>query len=84
MITPLKEGERFWMIWSPRGKRVPGFRHPTLESAKTEAIRLSEKLPGRHFYIFACLGYAMVGENIPTPRQLERAKKAMEAAQPSP
>ena len=66
------EDAKFWLVWSPRNKGVPRRRHETLESAVAESARLSEKLPGRHFYILECMGYAMDGPEIPTKAQAKR------------
>ncbi len=62
----------FWFIWSPRGS-APKRKHATLAEAVTEAVRLSEFFPGRHFYVLEMIGFAMVGPNVPTQKQAERA-----------
>jgi hypothetical protein len=40
--------EPFWMVYV-EGKRAPAFKHPTLEEAEAEAVRLS--IPGEDAYI---------------------------------
>lgn len=69
----------FWVIWSPRGL-MPRKRHASIESATTEADRLSKSLPGRHFYVLEMKGYAMEGDEQPTKRQQQRAAANQTAA----
>lgn len=71
----LIEGTKFWMVWSPRGG-MPKRKYPIRDMAETEAHRLSEKFPGRHFYLLEHVGFAMVGENIPTENQQRKAEAA--------
>ena len=78
-MTPLAEGKRFWLIWSPRSGRGPRVVHATLASAEQEATRLSQKYPGRHFYVLEPIGFVMEGDEIPTENQARRA--ALRAAQ---
>lgn len=40
----------FWCVWSPNG-RNPTVRHPSLESARGEALRLARCNPGHDFYV---------------------------------
>lgn len=56
----LKIGTPFWLVWSPRGN-LPKHRHATLQSAVTEAGRLSHLKPGLHFYVCEIVGFAMDG-----------------------
>jgi hypothetical protein len=69
MMTPVRD--LFWMVWSPRGF-YPRRKHPTAASAQQEAERLSQKCPGRHFYVLEVIGFAMQGPELPTQKQRER------------
>jgi hypothetical protein len=69
---PLTSGDKFWMVWSPRGGR-PTAKHLWLDKAVSEAERLSKKYPGRHFYVMEHVGFAMEGPEIPTEGQARRA-----------
>lgn len=41
---------KFWLIWNERG-RAPVCKHPTRQSAETEAARLAANNPGHEFHI---------------------------------
>jgi hypothetical protein len=43
--------ERFWLVWCP-AERAPHRRHPTLESARTEAARLGALAPHKEFLVY--------------------------------
>jgi hypothetical protein len=43
---------RFWFVWGV-GEPAPKRRHETLEGARGEARRLTEKVPGATFLVFA-------------------------------
>ena len=78
----LTEGTKFWLVWSPRGW-IPKKKWPTKDQAEAEATRLSEQLPGRHFYVLEHVGFAMVGPEIPTEYQRRQAEiAAQEACKP--
>lgn len=69
----VKSEQKFWMVFSPRGKSNPKIKHGSLEIALREAERLSQRFPNRHFYIMEMVGWKMVGENSPTSAQAKRA-----------
>jgi hypothetical protein len=59
--------QKFWMVYRLSGKnqaraRVPRFKHPTLEAAKTEADRLAGLHPGIPFGIMELVGVACVAK----------------------
>lgn len=64
----------FWVVWSPRSG-APKRRHESYELAELEALRLSARVPGQHFYVLACAGYAMQGPEVPTANQAARRAK---------
>jgi hypothetical protein len=64
----------FWLVWNPRSG-APSYKHASFEQAQSEAVRLSEKYTGRHYYVLQCLGYAMTGQPTLTPGQLARAQR---------
>jgi hypothetical protein len=45
----------YYYIFNP-ADRLPTLKHPTLESAKTEAERLATKHAGKSFEILKCIG----------------------------
>jgi len=55
----MNENEAFWMVWSPQG-RAPTHKHPTLDAAKKEAMRLAAENPGRDFVVLQSVGAARV------------------------
>lgn len=44
------EQPAFWFVWNPDG-RSPVFRHPSCDSALSEAKRLARAFPGQTFII---------------------------------
>jgi hypothetical protein len=56
----------YWVVWSPRSRRPPYFRHTSLDSAAAEAERLAALNPGRHFYVLQCVGFVMNGDEVGT------------------
>jgi hypothetical protein len=53
-----READRraFYVVWSPEGGN-PVVRHPVFEAAKRAAWKLSEKYPGRSFFVLkSCWG----------------------------
>lgn len=42
--------EPFWLVWR-EGNQSPKFKHPTEESARTEAERLATLHPGEVFHV---------------------------------
>ena len=67
----IDDDSSFWVVWNPRGG-PPRCKHASVDSAYAEAVRLSEKYPGRHYYLLKCVGYAMKGEPTLTQGQLAR------------
>jgi hypothetical protein len=49
--------DRFWFVWNPSG-RSPSYKHPSLSSAKKEAIRLAGMNPGQEFIVLESAGRA--------------------------
>lgn len=50
--------EKFFLVWSPQGARPPTCRHPTMESAHAEAVRLAGASPGAEFFVLEAMGVA--------------------------
>jgi len=46
--------DTFWIVWKDNGGS-PSKQHTTMEEAKAEAKRLSEKHLGETFRVFACV-----------------------------
>jgi hypothetical protein len=46
--------ERFWFVWSPT-ERAPHRRHPTIESARSEAARLRALAPAKEFLVYSAV-----------------------------
>lgn len=42
--------DKFWMVWNI-GNRAPTIKHPTEQSARTEAERLAKMNPGQQFAV---------------------------------
>lgn len=60
----ISEKSAYWLVWSPRSFAMPPrYRHPSVESATTEAARLAGLFPGRHFYVLACVGFVKNGDD---------------------
>ena len=52
---------RFWMVFNDSlSGRAPTFKHPTLESAKQEAERLSRLNPGIRFWVLEAQGFMQI------------------------
>lgn len=49
----------YHLVWKKNGGRKPAFKHPTLESAMTEAARLSAENHNAKFLVMAVV--AIVG-----------------------
>jgi hypothetical protein len=47
--------EVFFLVWSPQGMYPPKFRHPTRESATTEAERLARLHPNSQFFVLEAI-----------------------------
>jgi len=73
----VKDMKVFWLVWSPRG-RLPSKKHRDREAAMTEALRLSEVHPGRHFYVMEMIGWEMKGSETLTAAQAKRQDRAAE------
>lgn len=41
----------FWLVWNPKGRTMPSFRHPSEAAAVREAERLSDLMPGQEFFV---------------------------------
>lgn len=41
----------FYVIWNPAVKYTPQVRHPNVDSARREAMRLADKQPGHEFIV---------------------------------
>jgi hypothetical protein len=50
-VMPTQTESAFWLVWSPTGHKPPSFRHPSIESATTEADRLATAHPGQTFIV---------------------------------
>ncbi|WP_255631107.1 hypothetical protein [Caballeronia sp. dw_19] len=50
LMNPQTESA-FWLVWSPTGHKSPSFRHPSIQSATTEAERLATAHPGQLFVV---------------------------------
>lgn len=48
---PTQTESAFWLVWSPAGHKSPSFRHPSVQSATTEAERLATAHPGQLFVV---------------------------------
>lgn len=42
----------FWLVWTPSGV-APIVKHPSVDAAETEAMRLARRQPGQEFYVLA-------------------------------
>jgi hypothetical protein len=73
------EKTAFWLVWSPRSGRPPKVRHPTEQAARGEAERLARMHPGRNYYVLACVGRVLTGEETLTPRQAEKLARQVTA-----
>ncbi len=49
----------FWVIWCPFVVHPPKFRHPSRQSAVTEARRLTGLNPGQEFFVLQAEGCAV-------------------------
>lgn len=47
----------FWVVWNPEAGN-PTFRHPSYESARTEAKRLARENPDTQFFVLKSVGCA--------------------------
>lgn len=54
------KSQKFWMVL---GYGTPTFRHPSFDSAKTEAKRLAGDNPGIEFHVLESIGY-VVNSNV--------------------
>jgi hypothetical protein len=45
----------FWLVWNEQG-HIPTHKHPTEDSARTEAERLARANPGQQFHVLQLLG----------------------------
>lgn len=45
----------FFLVWCPT-EEMPKTMHPTLETAKNEAMRLAKKFPSREFFVMNPIG----------------------------
>jgi hypothetical protein len=50
---------RFWLVWNPEG-RSPTCKHPSRESAQTEAGRLAKTFPGQRFWVLEAQGFMRI------------------------
>jgi|HubBroStandDraft_2_1064218.scaffolds.fasta_scaffold14614_3 hypothetical protein len=58
--------DAFWLVWSPTGARAPRFRHPSEQSATTEAERLARAHPGQLFVVLEAIAARRVDSMIRT------------------
>lgn len=56
----------FWLVWSPAGHKSPSFRHPSPQSATTEAERLATAHPGQLFVVLEPIAARRVDSMIRT------------------
>lgn len=64
------EHTTFWFVWNPQ-RRAPSYKHPSKESAKTEAERLARLNPGEEFIVLesvaTCVSRGVVWEQHEMP-----------------
>lgn len=63
---PTQTESAFWLVWSPAGHKSPSFRHPSAQSATTEADGLAIAHPGQLFVVLEPIAARRVDSMIRT------------------
>ena len=50
---------KFFFVWNPSG-HAPSFRHPDMQSARTEADRMARLNPNQQFWVLEAKGFCRI------------------------